>query len=47
MEGLCKSGNELLCVPKKAIKNGRGTERHLPQIDESIVWPAGERRYDI
>ena len=25
-------------------KNGRGTERHLPKTDESVVWPAGERR---
>ena len=25
-------------------KYGRGTERHLPKTDESVVQPAGERR---
>ena len=25
-------------------KNGRGTERHLPKTDESIIRPAGEHR---
>ena len=25
-------------------KNGRGTERHLPKTDESVVRPAGEHR---
>ena len=28
-------------------KYGRGTERHLPKIDESVVRPAGEYCYDI
>ena len=25
-------------------KNGRGTERHLPKTDKSVLQPAGERR---
>ena len=25
-------------------KYGRGTVQHLPKTDESVVWPAGERR---
>ena len=29
---------------KKTNKYGRGTERHLPKIDESVVWPTGEHR---
>ena len=29
---------------QKRNKNGRGTERHLPKTDESVVRPTGERR---
>ena len=29
---------------KQTNKYGRGTERHLPKTDESIVRPAGEHR---
>ena len=29
---------------KQTNKYGRGTERHLPKTDESVVRPAGERR---
>ena len=28
----------------KNKENGRGTERHLPKTDESVIRPAGERR---
>ena len=28
----------------KISKYGRGTERHLPRTDESVIQPAGERR---
>ena len=28
-------------------KYGSGTERHLPETDESVVRPAGDRRKDI
>ena len=31
-------------VKMQVNKYGRGTERHLPKTDESVVWPAGERR---
>ena len=29
---------------RQTNKYGRGTERHLPKTDESILRPAGERR---
>ena len=29
---------------KQTNKYRRRTERHLPTTDESVVWPAGERR---
>ena len=38
-----------LCIIRKTLKdrkqtnkNARGTERHLPKTDESVVRPAGE-----
>ena len=28
-------------------KYGKGIEWHLPETDESVIRPTGERRYDI
>ena len=32
---------------KETNKYGRGTERHLPKTDESVIRPAGEHHKDI
>ena len=34
----------VLSILQLTNKYGRGTERHLPKPDESVVRPAGERR---
>ena len=45
LQSLMKSKENL--ERQETNKNRRGTERHLPKTDDSVVRPAGERRQDI
>ena len=47
---ICILNAVILCIIRKTLKGrkqtskyGRGTERHLPKTDKSVVRPVGER----